>query len=193
MSKGCRSTSLPEALANAINPIPIPSNPKDFLGKFLYGPIDDESGQITAAAQHNDQIGRVLLTTKVNESKGAIIIEGKFNPDTHKAFKIPIEQNQNGGMTFVLKSYNMHRDAFNHDLCKRSFNKRQLETMISEEAIAVDKPFTFAAHSSNVPFGSCTSKVTLTFTEDRSRLYIDTVHIELDFKAYEAWIWRITH
>jgi hypothetical protein len=194
MVERARSTSLPEALESALNPIPVPTDPKHFLGKLLYAPIDDESGQLTAAAEHNDKIGQVNVQTRVDEERGVILFEGAFNPDTHPAFRIPIESHEKGGMTFILKSVNKHKGVFARDLCKRSFTKRHIQTLLSEGLLCSKTPFTFVAHAPGVAYGLAESKIILTLDEERGgRLYVRKVCVEMTFKAYEAWIWTLIH
>lgn len=192
MSERARSTSLPEALRDALEPIPIPIDPRHFLGTFCYAHIEDDTGQLPAKVQHNDLVGQIPLYTTVDEKRGVILFKGDRNPDIHPVFKIPFSAHENGGMCLVLKSKNRHKHAFAENIWKRDFTKRQMQTLLTEKVNSKDT-LTVFGHAPCIPYGRGTSTARLWFEECKGNYYIQRVEVEMTFAVYDAWVWALTH
>lgn len=180
-----------EQLLKAVSQPPVPWSRAAFMGTFVWGELDDDSGHLAAHAQHSDLLGEIVLDTLEDPIKGIVTLSGTFNHHAHPCRVIPITVGSNGGMTFQILCQNNNKLIKGQCLWKRSFCKRDLSSFIGE----IDSDFVNA----NSILGSCpnspagySSYAAVTIEKRRGKHYLTAVSIDIPFKAYDEWLRRMT-
>lgn len=183
-----------QQLIDALSQPPIPHVPRSFMGSFIWGELDDDSGHLSAQVEHSNLIGEIVLDTREDANDRVITLSGTFNDQTHPCRVIPIAPGSNGGMTFQVVCQNNNKLTNRQCLWKRSFCKRSLATFISEcvcDGVSNKSTVIMEGSIASVPLNA-RSIASLTMEERRGQFYIVAVSIQVSFEAYHEWLRRLT-
>lgn len=159
---------------------PLPSEPYQFRGVFIWTEIEQDTGQPPAQTLHNDVMGRIPLQV---DDGDLIVLTGSLSPMCHDSNKVHVNGHGHA-MAFQVICTNYNPMITKKVLWKRTFSPKELEEVMPSQQI------TTSGFAPDVANGRTTGTgyINLGQGVHRGKKTVESVKITMSHTAYNAWI-----
>ena len=164
---------------------PLPIEPHQFRGLFIWTQMEQDTGQPPAQTLHNDVMGKIALSVHVSEDGEYVTLKGHMHPYTHASQRVHVN-GHGDAMTFQIICTNFNPMITKKVLFKRSFSPDEMTVLLEKDDTFIE----FSGYAPEIAFGVTSGDASMQLMPGvhRKTRTVESISIRLTIDAYNAWV-----